>query len=167
MTATNHALTGAAIALSVKSPVLAIPLAFISHFLLDAIPHYNPPKINKRTFVNFTIGWGKKFQNRFFRTIFFSDMLLLLFVFASFLFALNTNVSSWAIGLSMLAAIAPDFLGGRYLIYYWLNIKVQHEEQNRFLSRFHIWVQWMERPWGIWVELAWFITMGMLILIRR
>ena len=43
MTAPNHALTGAVIGLSVTNPVLACILAFISHFICDAIPHYDPP----------------------------------------------------------------------------------------------------------------------------
>lgn len=33
---------GAAIAMKVVNPALAIPLAFGSHFLLDRIPHWNP-----------------------------------------------------------------------------------------------------------------------------
>ena len=40
MTATNHALTGAAIGFIVGVPAIAIPLALISHFVLDAIPHF-------------------------------------------------------------------------------------------------------------------------------
>jgi hypothetical protein len=43
MTAPNHALTGAAIGLAVANPWVAIPLAFLSHFALDAIPHYDVP----------------------------------------------------------------------------------------------------------------------------
>jgi hypothetical protein len=40
MTATNHALTGTALGLIIASPEIAIPLAFLSHFVCDAIPHY-------------------------------------------------------------------------------------------------------------------------------
>lgn len=43
MTAPNHALTGAVIGLAVTNPWLALPLAFLSHFVLDAIPHYDVP----------------------------------------------------------------------------------------------------------------------------
>lgn len=43
MTATNHALTGALIGLTIHSPWLALPLAFLSHFVLDALPHYDVP----------------------------------------------------------------------------------------------------------------------------
>ena len=41
MTATNHALTGAAIAtLGKATPICAIPLAFASHFVCDSLPHF-------------------------------------------------------------------------------------------------------------------------------
>src|SRR5665213_1220069 len=41
MTATNHALTGTAIAVVVRQPTLALPLALVSHFVCDAIPHWD------------------------------------------------------------------------------------------------------------------------------
>jgi hypothetical protein len=39
MTGLNHAATGIVIALVVRRPELALPLAFVSHFVLDSIPH--------------------------------------------------------------------------------------------------------------------------------
>jgi hypothetical protein len=41
MTATAHALVSAAIARAVPNPYLAIPLAITSHFIMDAIPHWD------------------------------------------------------------------------------------------------------------------------------
>ena len=41
MTATAHALIGASIALKVANPILGIPLAIISHFIADLIPHWD------------------------------------------------------------------------------------------------------------------------------
>ena len=41
MTATAHALIGASIAASISNPLLGIPLAIASHFLLDFIPHWD------------------------------------------------------------------------------------------------------------------------------
>lgn len=37
-----HALVGAAIATAVPNPVIALPLALASHFVLDLVPHWNP-----------------------------------------------------------------------------------------------------------------------------
>lgn len=42
MLETPHALVGAAIAVKIGNPALAIPLAFASHFILEKIPHWNP-----------------------------------------------------------------------------------------------------------------------------
>jgi hypothetical protein len=39
---TPHVIVGAAIATKVVNPVLAIPLALGSHFVLEKIPHWNP-----------------------------------------------------------------------------------------------------------------------------
>jgi hypothetical protein len=41
MTATAHALVSAAIARAVPNPYLAIPLAVASHFIMDAVPHWD------------------------------------------------------------------------------------------------------------------------------
>lgn len=38
-----HVLVGGAIAIKVGNPALALPLAFASHFVLDLVPHWNPP----------------------------------------------------------------------------------------------------------------------------
>lgn len=37
-----HAVVGAAIAAKVGNPALALPLALASHFVVDALPHWNP-----------------------------------------------------------------------------------------------------------------------------
>lgn len=37
-----HTIVGAAIAVKIGNPALALPLALISHFILDPIPHWNP-----------------------------------------------------------------------------------------------------------------------------
>lgn len=42
MLETPHALVGAAIATKIPNPIVALPLAFASHFLLDMVPHWNP-----------------------------------------------------------------------------------------------------------------------------
>lgn len=41
MTATAHALVGTVIAAKVGNPALAIPIALASHFLCDALPHWD------------------------------------------------------------------------------------------------------------------------------
>lgn len=41
MTATAHALIGASIAVKIANPYLAIPIAIITHFIADLIPHWD------------------------------------------------------------------------------------------------------------------------------
>jgi len=45
MITSTHLFIGAAIGKATGNLFLAIPLAFVSHFLLDAIPHYNPKQV--------------------------------------------------------------------------------------------------------------------------
>lgn len=42
MLETPHVAVGAAIAMKVGNPYLALPLALLSHIVLDRIPHWNP-----------------------------------------------------------------------------------------------------------------------------
>lgn len=42
MLETPHALVGAAIATKIPNPLVSLPLAFVSHFVLDMVPHWNP-----------------------------------------------------------------------------------------------------------------------------
>ena len=42
MLETPHVAVGAALAIKLGNPYLAIPLSFASHFVLDKIPHWNP-----------------------------------------------------------------------------------------------------------------------------
>jgi hypothetical protein len=42
MLETPHVVVGAAIASKIGNPLLSIPLALCSHFLLEQIPHWNP-----------------------------------------------------------------------------------------------------------------------------
>lgn len=41
MTATAHAIVGAAIAARIVDPAIALPLAFASHFVFDKLPHWD------------------------------------------------------------------------------------------------------------------------------
>jgi len=54
-----HIVTGGIIAYKIKSPLISLPLALVSHFALDLLPHWNPHiseekkkfgKITKKTF---------------------------------------------------------------------------------------------------------------------
>lgn len=43
-----HALTGATIAAQIPNPAISLPLAFLSHFAVDLLPHWNPDLKQKK-----------------------------------------------------------------------------------------------------------------------
>jgi len=50
MTATGHALIGAAIASQVSNPIVGLPLALVSHFFADKVPHWDPMTDKNKSF---------------------------------------------------------------------------------------------------------------------
>lgn len=42
MLSTPHVIVGAAIATKIHNPILALPIAFCSHLVLEMVPHWNP-----------------------------------------------------------------------------------------------------------------------------
>ncbi|HVW23420.1 MAG TPA: hypothetical protein VHB51_02990 [Candidatus Saccharimonadales bacterium] len=151
MTATNHALTGAILGLAVGNPWVALPAAFVSHFVCDAIPHYdvshgsNEEKIASRTFFYVQIVGG------------------LIGCVALVAVLVISQPAHWLLAcICAFLAASPDLLaiprfqsvkrGGKDLLDRW------------WFWRFHHNIQWFQKPIGWPVELAWFA--GALILIR-
>ncbi len=146
MTGTNHFLVGAGIGLSVASPIIALPLAFMSHFVLDALPHYGAPfdeKAGKRpplfgyvTSIDTPIG------------------------FALLLAAAITQ--PWLVPACMVLALSPDFV--------WIYKYVFKEDFGKLpptkkgpISQFHKDIQRYERSWGIYVEMIFALIVGALV----
>jgi len=48
MTATAHALIGASLAVKIANPYIGLPLAFLSHFIADLIPHWDAGTNHKK-----------------------------------------------------------------------------------------------------------------------
>lgn len=145
MTGYNHALTGAAIALAVRQPLLAAPLAFLSHFALDVTPHFGGTPIYE-------------YGHKLFPFIMVGDGVIttsVLFVICAFV-PLQTAL----ILLCALCAILPDVL----LFTYYANGR-----PNTWFHRIHLTMQWFERPEGAMVEAAYalFITTAVVALIWR
>ncbi|MDB5182547.1 MAG: hypothetical protein JWO47_331 [Candidatus Saccharibacteria bacterium] len=152
MTGTNHGMTGAVIALLVKEPALAVPLSFLSHFACDAVPHW---------------GWSLKPGEKLFGKR-FTTMLICDFIFAVvIMIVLGILFPShrWLIWGCMIAAAIPDLMWAYYHLYL-EKIKAQKPVYGTF-GRFHKWIQWSETPKGLFVEGAWFVAMGAIILAQR
>lgn len=140
MTASNHALTGAIIALAIDKPVIALPMALISHFVLDALPHYDDQKRFPHS--------SRGFLLRLCADAALTCSLLIFIV--TFLPTMWPLVVACA-----LLAIAPDLMWapGYLRIRDGLQLPAY-----RSLKKWHKGIQRYERPWGIFVEIAWFVA---------
>jgi hypothetical protein len=139
MTGLNHVLTGTAIAIAVRQPLLAAPLAFLSHFLLDITPHFGGTPIYE-------------YGHKYFPYIMAADGI----ISASAVFLICSLVPSLAtlILLCTLCAILPDVL----LFHYYT-----HGRPNTWFHRFHLGIQWFERPPGAIVEASYAIFISTVI----
>lgn len=138
MIATNHALTGALIGLSIGHPV-ALPLAFASHFVLDAIPHYGDD--NKRIA-------NSSFVIQLLIDAAFCGLLVLIL-------ALN-GPANWLLAVSCaFLAASPDFM---WIPKFLHARRGKNEIKSRNLAiRFHTWIQWFQKPVGAVVEVVWLV----------
>jgi hypothetical protein len=104
MTGFNHGMTGAVIALAVKRPELAVPLAFLSHFAQDAIPHFD--------YFQGKTGEGilKGKFNVLLSVDFFSSILLMVILGIAF------PDHRWLIWSCMIAAASPDLIWGYHFL---------------------------------------------------
>ncbi len=141
----NHAVMGAIIAASVKQPAVALPLAFASHFVLDALPHYGVPTERRKIYKSFY-------------RILASDALI---TFALGILLLATKNYQACAGAFL--ALSPDVV--------WLPrfLKEHLFEAPPSLpadpfSRFHKKIQWGERPWAWPIDLVWAVLSFVLLL---
>jgi hypothetical protein len=143
MTAINHALTGAVIGLVITNPVVALPLAFVSHFVCDAIPHYDMPGTPGERIVS----------SRLIREQIIGGALLC-FLLVVVLY-ISQPVHWWVAALGAFLAASPDLLW----IPRWLEARrtgVDPGPQGWF-RRFHAKIQWKTGPKLIWLEAIWFV----------
>lgn len=139
MTAINHALTGATIGLIVKNPVLAFPIAFLSHFVCDAIPHFGAGKNSHKL----------KLTSKAFKLMLVVDGSLCILLVAILFTAKPDNY--FVASLCAFLATSPDLV--------WINkfIRAQSKKTWRpsMYSKFASVIQWFEKPIGAVVEVAW------------
>jgi hypothetical protein len=139
MTATNHSITAANLALITKTWWI-LPIAFISHFVLDALPHYGDDRITHR---------DKKFI-----TMYSIDFVLLCGLWLGVILA--TGHFRYLIMAAMAAAAIPDVV---WIYRVLLEYMKKPIPAKTLLTRFHSFIQWGERSWGWVIELGWFGAM--------
>lgn len=125
MTATNHTLAGIGLTTVVANPVLLVVLAFCSHFILDALPHFGMPGVIHKS-------------NKFLSWLVIDIMLMLCAVGAAMTYL---DVGSIYIILGAGAAVLPDVLH--------INKLVGEKTIFPKFQNFHARIQWYERPLGI------------------
>ncbi len=148
MTATNHALTGAIIGATIANPWVALVVAFLSHFVLDVIPHYG--QLDSDAYVQ---------TNSFARLLIADTTLCGLLVIA---LAIGQPHLWWFVAICAFVATTPDFAS----INRWLHARrgqLKHWKPGLFI-RFAAKIQWFERPIGAAVEAVWF-TSAVIILV--
>jgi hypothetical protein len=147
MRAINHALTGAAIGLVVGEPIAAVPMAFVSHYLCDIIPHYGS-----------SIPDEEVLNTKSFRVILLADFCLCVLVV---LILALTRPQHWLLAaVCAFVAASPDLASfGRYRS----ARQGKPLRPNRYLD-FSKGIQRFERPIGAVVEVVWFIAMLIIII---
>jgi hypothetical protein len=142
MTATGHAIIGTVIAAKIGNPALAIPIAFASHFLADALPHWDTAT-NRH----------KKSKTRFFVES-FADVsigFILSYGLITWLFPTTNLLYAFLI---IIVSESPDWLTAPYLFF---TIKAQpflsiYKLQKKFDTE-------LDLPWGFINQAAVLITL--------
>jgi hypothetical protein len=141
-------MTGAIIGLSVGQPVLAIIVALLSHFALDAIPHFG-----------FDEPETKLYKSVKFKAYLITEALICFVLVATLASAQPNN---WMLAaICAFVAAAPDLLSINHFR------KVQDDEvwKPSLYSRFAGGIQWFEHRIGGLVEAAW--AVGCLVILAK
>lgn len=139
MTATNHGLMGSIIAIGLQRyPAVALTLSPLSHFVLDAIPHFGDDNVSLHS-------------KKFFK-ILSVDMTLA--VVSTLAVAFYWREIALLVVVCAFLAASPDLMW-LYLEY----IKPTPDKHRPRLARFHSWIQWSQTPHGFITEIVWFMVL--------
>ena len=137
MTATGHAIVGAAIASKIPDPKIALPLIFLSHFLGDKLPHWDA----------MTSHHSKSKSQIIFQSA--ADVILS-YVLVFLIFIIYKNQNPVYIFLAAFIAQSPDWLELPHLFFPAYNF-APARLSYRVQSWFHdVWFDSrLAAPWGI------------------
>lgn len=141
MTATSHAVTGAAIATLVRQPMLALPLSFMSHFACDMVPHF---------------GFDSKFGSKSMFWRLGIDGVVAVCI--AIVLVLSGVTNPWFLALAGFVAMSPD------LMWLYHGLKKHSPADYGVFSRTHSDIQLFEKPVGILIEIAWVVACLVIIL---
>ncbi|MDB5170686.1 MAG: hypothetical protein JWO35_380 [Candidatus Saccharibacteria bacterium] len=154
MLTTNHAIAGALVAVAVKNPAAAIPLAFVSHYAMDMLPHFGMA----------VIGGNVRARNNhpLYKAVTSIDIVLCIGAVIVVPFLLNAQVSWLTVLACMLAAVSPDFA---WVYKFFKELKSGIMTRKGAFNQFHKSIQWAERPYALVVDILWFV--GSLLIVGR
>jgi len=146
MTATNHMLAGAVVATGIQQPLLIVPLAVASHFVLDMLPHFGIHEDDQ----------ARRNNHPLFHFVLIIDVVMVVSLLALLPLILKGAISSWVLLLGMVMAWIPDAIW----IPRFFRSRRGQEITHNWMTKFHEKIQWFERPPGLVIELFWFVAMG-------
>lgn len=138
MTSANHVLVGSSIAVIVHEPLLALPLAFTSHFILDSFPHFGYNRAN----------YAELFRHKLsFLTLAFdlSGLFLAMYLF---------NIFNPEIFACSVMAVLPD---AEWLKRYFLYERKGKKYKGSIFYNFHYLMNWGEKPFGLIIEVLFYV----------
>jgi zinc transporter ZupT len=142
-----HATVGAIIGENVNTPLLAFVLAFISHFILDIIPHGDAKLIK---------AYRNDFKNKGFLYLIIFDLIATIIILALLLISHKISYSQkvfWGI----MGGILPDLM------------VASHEITNKYFKRWHKIHTWTHDRinWAIPLQLGIIVQIIIIYLILR
>ncbi len=126
MLTTPHSLTGATIAVLIPNPIISVPFAVGSHFILDSIPHWQetlyPYKPHKGTWIRVSLDVALSFGLVWWITQSHSDISAVIWLTA---FAANVP------DFDFIVVLIPKLLGFKLLKSFWdWHCKIQRETSS-------------------------------------
>jgi len=152
MTATNHVITGSVFLATTVTHLplwLSLPIAFLLHFVLDALPHFGQPDDDAAALRR--LKWMLPLDASLAAAILIAILIL--------------QPAHWvAILAGGILCASPDLWSATRFFRF---LRTGNTARNPdWFAQFHHRIQWGERLWGIWVELAWALGFGYLLLVR-
>jgi hypothetical protein len=145
MTTLNHAVTGALIAVTVKTPELAIPLALVSHYVCDIIPHFGIHEHDH----------SKRNANALFRSITAISVAGTILTLVLSMYHSYRGVSWITVMACIIAAALPDIV---WIPMFIREVRRKQQKAMGKFNRLHQAIQWYEKPLGLSVEAGWLLS---------
>ncbi len=121
-----HAMVGAALAVAISNPAIALPAALASHFITDYVPHWNPHLHTEK------IEYGKFSATSYVVIIIDSVLALIL----GFYIATTHPAKFFVILAACFLAVLPDVVE---IPYYFFNMHINWVEKLIAYQRSHQW----------------------------